>query len=909
MATPITPVTVPATSNGSTTTDLAEKAGISQADVMAASVDPKNAGVNPDALVGSLAMKPAPAIVTSSMASDQAARDKAALAALTASRNNNTSNAPAPTQVWTPDNKNPNGATRNADGSLTTADGWTQTKDGKMIPPAGYDANGQKIGTGTSTTATGQTGDNGTGTGTTGTTANPYTQMIADAAKDSQAQYTDFSSKLDAATAKVDANTAAAIQGIKDSYARQITAQNDVNASLAGSTAMAGMRSGRSRYAPEIQSGIVSKQATDAIQTITDLNSQEQAAIAAAQSAGDAKDLALLQQQVALAQQANSDKMTAIMNLQKIANDDETKAAAKLKATQDAKAVETKNQADARDFALKNGISKPFYVVGNSIVDTGTGELVDPTAMQAQLGLTTEQFNAIDWTDPNNQYIDTSVAARAASTANAANNQYVGATEYQAAGTYNKATQTFTPLAGGTPLTGAKDKPLSASELNTYASMGYTVKPGMTLADLTAQADKNGGSPPPDPDIVAKLVSGDLLLTDAVKGRGAAGQQELTNYIKAATALDPSFSPTVNKTRVAYMTKFNSGAIADNRTNINTALGHLATLKDQAAALDNKSIKGYNTIANWMKKEAGSPQVAVFDQTLTLLSEELAKVYKGGSGSPTNEDVANQKAVLMDSYSPAQINALIDNTATLLSSKLTSMGDTYQKTMGKNYGDTLVDTDKLDELMKAGVDTSKIHDPYFDAGKKIFDKINPGKDYNAAIKEVGYTAMKQYLDQNQGFNAVAPDTNAGGNKTGETDLGNKNVAVNNNGKVTVNGETYDIKSYATDPNHEAAVTSILNKIGKFNQVSDIDSYIKKTAPNSPVTGQMIKDAADKYGVSWEMITAIMQQDSSLGTKGKAVSTLNPGNVGNTDSGATKKYLSWADGVNAVAKNLSWRKTS
>ena len=125
---------------------------------------------------------------------------------------------------------------------------------------------------------------------------------------------------------------------------------------------------------------------------------------------------------------------------------------------------------------------------------------------------------------------------------------------------------------------------------------------------------------------------------------------------------------------------------------------------------------------------------------------------------------------------------------------------------------------------------------------------------------------------------------------------------------TSTGDTYDIGSYATDPTHEASVQKILNSIGQFTSTSQIDEYIQRVAPESPVTGQMIANASEKYGVSWEMIAAIMQQDSSFGTRGLGARTFNPGNVGNTDDGSIVNYGDWQSGVDAVASNLSWRKT-
>lgn len=143
------------------------------------------------------------------------------------------------------------------------------------------------------------------------------------------------------------------------------------------------------------------------------------------------------------------------------------------------------------------------------------------------------------------------------------------------------------------------------------------------------------------------------------------------------------------------------------------------------------------------------------------------------------------------------------------------------------------------------------------------------------------------------------------------DPGTLNLGADSGLVSTTTGDVYDIGSYATDPTHEAKIQSILKDIGQFFSVADIDAYIQKVAPGSPITGEMVKNASDEYGVSWEMMVAIMQQDSSLGTAGIGARNFNPGNIGQFDSLGTTPtdgYKSWQEGVNAVAKNLAWRKT-
>lgn len=127
--------------------------------------------------------------------------------------------------------------------------------------------------------------------------------------------------------------------------------------------------------------------------------------------------------------------------------------------------------------------------------------------------------------------------------------------------------------------------------------------------------------------------------------------------------------------------------------------------------------------------------------------------------------------------------------------------------------------------------------------------------------------------------------------------------VMTDGSVAVLGE-YDITRYATDPLHEKKIMDILSKMAVMDTAEKIDAYIKGKYPSSPVTGEMIMSAALAYDVDTRLIMAIIEQDSSFATAGKAIRTLNPGNVGNNDDGDLRYYSSWQEGVTAVAEWLN-----
>ncbi|PCI29857.1 hypothetical protein COB55_01410 [Candidatus Wolfebacteria bacterium] len=123
------------------------------------------------------------------------------------------------------------------------------------------------------------------------------------------------------------------------------------------------------------------------------------------------------------------------------------------------------------------------------------------------------------------------------------------------------------------------------------------------------------------------------------------------------------------------------------------------------------------------------------------------------------------------------------------------------------------------------------------------------------------------------------------------------------GSVSVLGR-YDITPYATDPLHEEKVYNILSKMAVMNTVEKVDKYISSGYRGSPVTGAMVMSGAAAYDIDIRLLMAMMQQDSSFGTAGLAVRTLNPGNVGNDDGGNLRIYASWQEGVTAVAEWLN-----
>ncbi len=125
---------------------------------------------------------------------------------------------------------------------------------------------------------------------------------------------------------------------------------------------------------------------------------------------------------------------------------------------------------------------------------------------------------------------------------------------------------------------------------------------------------------------------------------------------------------------------------------------------------------------------------------------------------------------------------------------------------------------------------------------------------------------------------------------------------------------YDLSSYATNPQYSQEISKLTTSIGSITDASQAQNYISNRAPNSPITGDMVMQAAQQYGVDPTVILAIMTQETQLGTDGSKGATQNNfGNVGNNDtlmaSGGSVAKPDAQSGVDAVAKWLSTHKAA
>ena len=167
--------------------------------------------------------------------------------------------------------------------------------------------------------------------------------------------------------------------------------------------------------------------------------------------------------------------------------------------------------------------------------------------------------------------------------------------------------------------------------------------------------------------------------------------------LELSSQYDPSFDSTQYNARLKLKNDFVSGKAAVNIRSLNTAVGHLDTLKQKAEALNNGGIPLWNKIANVGLSETGDKRVTEFNNAATAVESELAAVFKGMGA--TDQEIKQWRANLDASQSPEQLKGAIDTAVELMGSRLDALQSQYETGMGKQKDFKFLN-DKSQKILK-----------------------------------------------------------------------------------------------------------------------------------------------------------------------------------------------------------------
>lgn len=153
------------------------------------------------------------------------------------------------------------------------------------------------------------------------------------------------------------------------------------------------------------------------------------------------------------------------------------------------------------------------------------------------------------------------------------------------------------------------------------------------------------------------------------------------NMLTHVSNYDPGFDETTYTSRAATRRDFNIGTAGKNIRALNTAIGHLGHLYEQAGDTASHGFKPLNVAENAARVNLlGDAGPTNYASTTSALAGELTAVYRGAGGAEA--DIKRYIDELSPNASEAQKRGTISNIANLLNSRLEALQDQYKKGMG-----------------------------------------------------------------------------------------------------------------------------------------------------------------------------------------------------------------------------------
>lgn len=178
--------------------------------------------------------------------------------------------------------------------------------------------------------------------------------------------------------------------------------------------------------------------------------------------------------------------------------------------------------------------------------------------------------------------------------------------------------------------------------------------------------------------------------------RGEATLQNLTSRSPGTAAqvnryvynFEPTFSPTDAANRVAITKSLadhkagNLGAYSDS---IGKMADHLNLVAKAAENLQTTPVLVWNTAKQTFETQSGDPRATNFASAANVYMHELAKVLKGGNGTPTDADMEGLARVFSQNMSPDQLRGVLQNWDHASRAAIESTDATSERAMGQIY--------------------------------------------------------------------------------------------------------------------------------------------------------------------------------------------------------------------------------
>jgi hypothetical protein len=227
----------------------------------------------------------------------------------------------------------------------------------------------------------------------------------------------------------------------------------------------------------------------------------------------------------------------------------------------------------------------------------------------------------------------------------------------------------------------------------------------------------------------SELVKGIANYSFPMPTGSALKDKHLRELMTRAKLYDPTFDPTQYGTRQAIRKNFTSGKASNNIRSLNTAIGHLKSLKDAGEDLNNTWLPLVNKGVNLWKEQTGNPQITKFNEAVNAVAGELATVFKGTAGTDT--EIKAWKDDISSAQSPEQLKGYVDKAVDLLTSRLMALKQQYETGMGRVPDFSFLNQHSRDLLREmgyndiAGIDETIPNNVNSNNGQRVINPNDP----------------------------------------------------------------------------------------------------------------------------------------------------------------------------------------
>lgn len=234
----------------------------------------------------------------------------------------------------------------------------------------------------------------------------------------------------------------------------------------------------------------------------------------------------------------------------------------------------------------------------------------------------------------------------------------------------------FNPETGEVKSTGARQTPPASMRVN----LGLGTEGRAGVGPSTTPGDQRNLEvlkrlPTPIANEVIAVAEGRMPLWPASRLNP---QNEVKR--RALMEYDPSYDFVSPSKRMTTARAFAAGGKVGQGINaFGTALRHASLLSDLIEKLDNGKLRRYNSVANWLKTETGSPEVRQFSNTMQKFSQEMVRAWRGTGGDQA--DIEENRKAMDAADSVETLRQVLADNVELLHGKIAETEDQYRTDM------------------------------------------------------------------------------------------------------------------------------------------------------------------------------------------------------------------------------------